>query len=325
MINAVMIGLGWWGKHSIDSVKGKSDKINIIGACARNTDQHAEYLNKNELKSYNNYDDVLKDEAVDAVILTTPHSLHTEQILSAANHNKHVFVEKPMTLTKDDAINCVNALKEKNLKLGVGFSRRFQPAYIDLLKMVKAGDIGEVLHIEGEQSGPSAYKLKEGMWRAQKLESPGGAMAARGIHVMDAMISIAGEVDRISCISERRVLDIDLDDTTSMLVKFKSGVSGYLGTIYVTADIWRLHVYGSKGYLLMDGETRLIKKSLDNTETITNYPNANIVGLTLEAFADDIEGKQSFPVTSEEAVHGVAAFEAMVKSAQNDYEWIKLD
>jgi predicted dehydrogenase len=325
MINAVMIGLGWWGKHSIDSVKGKSDKINIIGACARNTDQHAEYLNKNELKSYNNYDDVLKDEAVDAVILTTPHSLHTEQILSAANHNKHVFVEKPMTLTKDDAINCVNALKEKNLKLGVGFSRRFQPAYIDLLKMVKAGDIGEVLHIEGEQSGPSAYKLKEGMWRAQKLESPGGAMAARGIHVMDAMISIAGEVDRISCISERRVLDIDLDDTTSMLVKFKSGVSGYLGTIYVTADIWRLHVYGSKGYMLMDGETRLIKKSLDNTETITNYPNANIVGLTLEAFADDIEGKQSFPVTPEEAIQGVAAFEAMVKSAQNDYEWIKLD
>ena len=104
MINAVMIGLGWWGKHSIDSVKGKSEKINIIGACARNTDQHAEYLNKNELKSYNNYDDVVKDEAVDAVILTTPHSLHTEQILSAANHNKHVFVEKPMTLTKDDAI-----------------------------------------------------------------------------------------------------------------------------------------------------------------------------------------------------------------------------
>ena len=75
----------------------------------------------------------------------------------------------------------------------------------------------------------------------------------------------------------------------------------------------------------MDGETRLIKKSLDNTETITNYPNANIVGLTLEAFADDIEGKQAFPVTSEEAVQGVAAFEAMVKSAQNDYEWIKLD
>ena len=150
-------------------------------------------------------------------------------------------------------------------------------------------------------------------------------MAARGTHVMDAMISIAGAVEKISCISERRVLDIDLDDTTSMLMKFKSGISGYLGTIYVTADIWRLHVYGSKGYLLMDAETRLIKKTLDNKETIINYPNANIVGLTLEAFADDIEGKAPFPVTTDEAIDGVAAFEAMVKSAENNSNWISVD
>ena len=325
MINAVMIGLGWWGKHSIDAVKGKSEKINIIGACSRNKEQHSDYLKKNDLKIYNNYEDVLRDDNVHAVILTTPHSTHTEQIIAAASHNKHVFAEKPLTLTKSDAVRCINALKKKNLKLGVGFSRRFQPAYLDLIKMVENGEIGQILHIEGEQSGPSAYKIKDGMWRGKKEESPGGAMAARGTHVMDAMISIAGEVERISCISERRVLDIDLDDTTSMMVKFKSGVSGYLGTIYVTADIWRLQVYGSKGYLLMDSETRLIKKTLDNKEITTNYPSTNIVGLTLEAFADDIEGKGAFPVTNNEAIQGVAAFEAMVKSALNNYEWVSVD
>ena len=325
MINAVMVGLGWWGKHSIEAVKDKSEKIKIIGACSKNSEQHSAYLKKNDLIIYQTYEDALKDKSVDAVILTTPHTTHTEQIIAAANHNKHVFVEKPMTLTKSDAIMCVEALKNKNLKLGIGFSRRFQPAYIDLLKMINDGEIGDLLHIEGEQSGPSAYKLKEGMWRASKKESPGGAMAARGTHVMDAMISIAGAVEKISCISERRVLDIDLDDTTSMLMKFKSGISGYLGTIYVTADIWRLHVYGSKGYLLMDAETRLVKKTLDNKETVINYPNANIVGLTLEAFADDVAGKAPFPVTADEAIDGVAAFEAMVKSAENDNNWISLD
>ena len=71
---------------------------------------------------------------------------------------------------------CVSRHEDKKLKLGIGFSRRFQPAYIDLLKMISDGEIGDVLHIEGEQSGPSAYKLKEGMWRASKIESPGGAM-----------------------------------------------------------------------------------------------------------------------------------------------------
>ena len=86
-----------------------------------------------------------------------------------------------------------------------------------------------------------------------------------------------------------------------------------------------LHVYGSKGYLLMDAETRLIKKTLDNKESVKDYPPTNIVGLALEAFADDVEGKKAFPVTSEEAIYGVAAFEAMVKSAQNEYEWVKLD
>tara|TARA_Y100000590_G_scaffold337881_1_gene384986 strand:+ start:5855 stop:6829 length:975 start_codon:yes stop_codon:yes gene_type:complete len=324
MINAVMIGLGWWGKHSIDSIKNKSDKIKITGACSRNTENHKDYITENGLHLYKTYQDVLNDKSVDAVILTTPHSMHAEQIIAAAEFNKHVFAEKPLTLTKDDALRCIDALSKKNLKLGIGFSRRFQPAYLDLIKMVKDGEIGQVLHIEGEQSGPSAYKIKDGMWRGKKEESPGGAMAARGTHVMDAMISIAGEVDKISCISERRVLDIDLDDTTAMMMKFKSGVSGYLGTIYVTADIWRLHVYGSKGYLLMDTETRLIKKTLDNKETVKDYPITNIVGLALEAFADDVMGKKTFPVTIDEAIQGVAAFEAMVKSAENESEWVSI-
>ena len=324
MINAAMIGLGWWGKHSIDSIK-MSEKIKITGACSRHTENHNDFLSENGLHLYKTYQEVLNDKSIDAVILTTPHSMHAEQIIAAAEHDKHVFAEKPLTLTKADAVRCLDALKKKNLKLGIGFSRRFQPAYLDLMNMVKDGEIGQVLHIEGEQSGPSAYKLKDGMWRAKKEESPGGAMAARGTHVMDAMISIAGEVDRISCISERRVLDFDLDDTTSMMMKFKSGISGYLGTIYVTADIWRLHVYGSKGYLLMDAETRLIKKTLDNKESVKDYPPTNIVGLALEAFADDVEGKKAFPVTSEEAIYGVAAFEAMVKSAQNEYAWVSLD
>ena len=278
-----------------------------------------------KLNFYTDYKKLISSGGIDACVIATPVMTHYKIASFALKNFKHVFVEKPMTLTKSDAIMCVKALEDKKLKLGIGFSRRFQPAYIDLLKMISDGEIGDVLHIEGEQSGPSAYKLKEGMWRASKSESPGGAMAARGTHVMDAMISIAGAVEKISCISERRVLDIDLDDTTSMLMKFKSGISGYLGTIYVTADIWRLHVYGSKGYLLMDAETRLIKKTLDNKETIINYPNANIVGLTLEAFADDIEGKAPFPVTTDEAIDGVAAFEAMVKSAENNSNWISVD
>jgi predicted dehydrogenase len=325
MIKAAMIGLGWWGKHSIDCVQEKSKKISFVAAMSRNTDQHSDYLNEKNITAMNSYEDVINNNSIDAVVLTTPHSLHTDQIIQAAEKGKHVFVEKPITLVKSDAIRCIESLKKNNLKLGVGFSRRFQPAYLDLLSIINDGKIGEILHIEGEQSGPSAYKLKEGMWRANREESPGGAMAARGIHVLDAMISIAGNVKSISGMSNRRIVDVDVDDTTSMMMKFENGISGYLGSIYVTADIWRLHVYGSKGYVLMDGESKLILKGLDNKEKVTSYPDTNIVGLALESFADSISLDQDFPVSMEQAVSGIAAYEAMVKSANNESIWTDVD
>ena len=79
-----------------------------------------------------------------------------------------------MTLTKSDAIMCVKALEDKKLKLGIGFSRRFQPAYIDLLKMISDGEIGDVLHIEGEQSAQARTSLKRVCGELQKVKVPEG-------------------------------------------------------------------------------------------------------------------------------------------------------
>ena len=112
MINAAMIGLGWWGKHSIDSIK-MSEKIKITGACSRNTENHKDFLSENGLHLYKTYQEVLNDKSIDAVILTTPHSMHAEQIIAAAEHDKHVFTEKPLTLTKADAVRCLDAIKNK--------------------------------------------------------------------------------------------------------------------------------------------------------------------------------------------------------------------
>ena len=58
------------------------------------------------------------------------------------------------------------------------------PSFSALMDIVKSGQIGEVVHLEGEQSGPSAYRLQKGAWRATRTESPLGAMAARGVHVL---------------------------------------------------------------------------------------------------------------------------------------------
>ncbi len=322
MLNAAMVGLGWWGKHSIDSVQGSSDKIRFVAASSRHTGQHADYLAAEGIAAKASYAEVLADDAVDAVVLTTPHSQHHQQIIDAAAAGKHVFVEKPVTLTRAHAVEALDAIKANGLTLGSGFSRRFQPSFNALLDTVRSGDIGEVLHIVGDHSGPSAYKLQKGAWRAARAENPCGAMAARGIHVLDSMIHVAGPVSSLTAISDRRVIDLEVDDTSVMMMRFAGGASGYLSSIYVTADIWRLQVYGSKGYAMMRGETSLVTKNLSYVEHITNFAPANIVGMALESFADAAAGGEPFPVTPDEVVAGVAACEAMAKSVEQSSSWI---
>jgi predicted dehydrogenase len=84
-----------------------------------------------------------------------------------------------------------------------------------------------VLQVEGHHSGPTGYKLKGDSWRATRVEAPGGGMTARGIHTLDSMLQAAGGVvTSVYAFSDKRKIaaDVDMDDNTSMLLKFSNGV-----------------------------------------------------------------------------------------------------
>ena len=92
------------------------------------------------------YEDAISSPNVDAVILCTPHKLHSAQITAAAKAGKHVFCEKPLCLTLDDATAAVAACKAAGVLLGIGHERRFEPAIIDLRKRIANGELGTILH-----------------------------------------------------------------------------------------------------------------------------------------------------------------------------------
>ena len=86
-------------------------------------------------------------------------------------------------------------------------------------------------------------------------------MTARGIHTLDSMIQIAGLVTSVYAFSDKRKHppEITMDDTTSMLLRFASGATGYLSTIFVTGELWRVHVFGTNGWLESRGYTDLTR------------------------------------------------------------------
>lgn len=317
MLRAAIYGLGRWGNRLAEAVAA-SNKIRLVRGVSREPARHREFSQKTGIRIVSSYGRVLKDPEVDAVILATPHSLHLKQIVQAARAGKHVFVEKPIALTRRAAERAVEACRAAGVTLGVGFNRRHAPAFVELLYRVRAGKIGEVLHIEATHSGPTGYSLEPGNWRATRAEAPAGGMTARGIHTLDAMIQIAGPVTSLYAFSDKRKLpaEIDLDDTTSMLMRFAGGATGSLSTVFVTGDFYRVHVYGSKGWIEQRGDTEILMRGLQGQPERATLPAVDKEKLELEAFADAVAEKKPFTIPPEEIVNGIAVLEAIEVSAR---------
>ena len=317
MLKAAIYGLGRWGNRLTESVQG-SEKIRFVKAISREPDKQKEYSQKFGIKVVSSYGRVLKDPEINAVVLTTPHSLHMKQIIQAAKAGKHVFVEKPMTLTRRTAEKAIEATRAAGVTLGIGFNRRYAPSFVEMMNRIRAGQIGDVLHVEAAHSGPTGYGLKPDIWRSTRVEAPGGGMTARGIHTLDSMIQVAGLVSSVYAFSDNRKLPagVDMDDTTSMLLKFQNGVTGYLSTLFTTAELYRVHVFGSKGWLELRSDTELTFRGLQGAPEKITLPAVDKERAELEAFADAVEAKQPFLVPVAEAVNAISVLEAIEPSAK---------
>jgi len=316
MIKAAIYGMGNWGQRLVNAVQGKSDKIHFAAGVVRALEKYEEYAGQAEISLTTDFAKVLKDPKIDAVVLATPHSLHADHIIHAAGAGKHVFVEKPFTLSRASAEAAVQACEAAGVTLFVGHNRRYLPALNDMKTIIDEGRIGKVLHLEGQHSGPSGYKPKPDSWRAKRSENPAGGMAPRGIHTLDAMIYLNGLVRSVFAMSERLQIPLEMDDTTAMLCRFKNGSTGYLGTIIATANFWRIHVFGSKGWVEMRGPKALKIGDLDGAVEDKAYEDIDIQRAELEAFAEAVAGGQPFVEPPEEIINGIAVIEAMVESAQ---------
>lgn len=315
MLNLALVGFGRWGTVLVDSVNGKSPLVKFSTIVSRSPERVASAAQERALEIRGKLEDVLADDAIDGIVLATPHSQHADEIIACAAAGKSVFVEKPVTLTQDSAEKAFRAARDAGILVAAGHNRRFLPAVSAIKDMIDAGKLGEVLHVESNYSGNVAGKYAPDLWRVAPGESPAGGMAGAGIHLIDAIIHFAGPISGATAISARRVLDVPLDDTTSAMFTLTSGASASLTTIMATASTFRMQVFGTAGTVELRGNDRLEFTSLDGTMQPQVFAAVDIERAELEAFADGIAGRAPYPVPAEEVINGVAAFEAVGRSA----------
>ena len=327
MIDAAIVGLGLWGQHLVSSVQARSDAIRFVAGTSRTPGKASEFCARHGIRIVADLEEILADRSIDAVVLATPHSMHCEQIVAAAKARKHVFVEKPLGLTRESAQRAVAACAQAGITLAVGYNWRFQPALREMKRMLEDGRLGKLLHIEGNFCGPSAYRFAREHWRHDAGEVPVGGMTGRGVHVVDAMLYVAGHIDSVTAQSARLAQDFGADDTTSMLFRFASGATGYLGTVIATAETWRMQVFGANGWAQVGDVEHLPTWELNTcfidraNITVKQRPlAARYEGLSteraeLEHFARAASEGRRLAVPGGDEVHNAAVLEAIIRSA----------
>ena len=334
MLSAAIVGIGGWGRNLVRSVEG-SERIRFVAGATRTPAKAEEFCRQRGIALCAGYEELLRNRGVEAVVLATPHSQHCEEIVAAARAGKHVFVEKPLGLSRVNAERAVAACTERNLTLAVGYNWRFQPALREIKAMLADGRLGKLLHLEGNFCGPSVYRFAREHWRHDRDEAPAGGMTGRGVHVVDAMLYLAGPIDAVSSQSLRLARDFGMDDTTSMLFRFRGGATGYLGTVVATAETWRLQVFGSNGWAEVGDVEHLttwhMRSSFVDGKDVTRKEKPRILGFPaasteraeLEHFAESALARRPIAVPGGDEVHNVAVLEAIVKSAE-EKSWVNV-
>jgi predicted dehydrogenase len=326
MIRAAIVGMGLWGQNLVRCVHGRSDLIRFTAGTSRSLDKARDFAARHEIRLMDSYEAVLADRSIDAVVLATPHTQHTDQIVAAARAGKHVFSEKPMGLDRTQAQRAALACAQAGVTLAIGYNWRYQPALQKIRELIDDGTLGKVLHIEGNFCGPSAYRFPKGHWRHDRDECPAGGMTGRGVHVVDAMIYLAGPIAQVTAQSYRLAQDFGMDDTTSMLLRFRTGATGYLGTVIASAETWRMQVFGSRAWAevgdvehLHTWDLKVCRIDPDNVtvkgrpERIT-FPDTSTERAELEHFAREALAGRAMAQPDADAVHNVAVFDAIQAS-----------
>ena len=320
-MRAALVGHGWWGQHVARRLEGHGG-ISLTGVCAP---ELAGQDSVGGLGVYADYDAVLADQAVQAVILTSPNQLHEEQTIAAASAGKHVFCEKPLALSGAAARRMAAAVEAAGVVMAVGHERRFEPAMARLAQLVRDGDLGTILHAEAAFSHDKLTGVPLDNWRTRKATAPAAAMTGMGIHLTDAFIGMFGRVEVVQALTADRVLGWETGDVVTVQLGFQTGMTATLSAILATPHFIRAHVFGSTAWAEVRNDTHPdtpggfahldISRSGQATES-ARHPWVDAVVLNLDAFADAVAGRSPYPIPIADMVHNIEVLEAITKAAE---------
>lgn len=255
MIRYGIVGCGHIAKKHVAAIEAV-EGAQLVAVCDTNEQRLAEFATDG-IEGFTDLADMLKTD-VDVVCICTPSGLHPRLTIQAAEAKKHVVVEKPMALTLEDADRMIEACERNGVKMAVVHPNRFRPAIIELRRQLDNGAFGKIGHANAtvRWNRNQAY-YDQAPWRGTK-EMDGGVLMNQAIHNMDLLLWMMGDVEEVSSYHATRIRDIEAEDTSVSVMRFKNGALGVLEaavTIYPKNLEESLSIFGEKGTAIVGGPT----------------------------------------------------------------------
>jgi len=196
----------------------------------------------------------LVNSDIDAVYVATPVNLHIGHVMAAAKAKKHVFCEKPLGLSVEEAEKMADVCNQEGVLFGIGFMMRFLSQHQAALKLIKQCDLGKPIFCRAQLS--CWYPPIQGAWRQDQATGGGGSLIDMGSHCIDLLEMFLGNVKSVSCFINNSIHPYKSEDSAVVTLLFENGAIGTVDSYFCIPDNSSknvLELYGSKGSILATG------------------------------------------------------------------------
>ena len=224
-VKTAVVGLGKMGLSHFSMVNAHPD---VAGVACDGSGFLVDVLSRNiATPIYKSYDDLLAQEALDAVVIATPSRLHAPMVEAALNKGLHVFCEKPFCLDWADSARLTQLAADKGLVAQVGYHYRYVGAFREMKRLVEAGAIGRITHVLAEAYGPVVLRPKRATWRTDKAEG-GGCLYDYAAHPLNLLNWFFGTPDQVIGSHLGQVFSEGTDDEVFSTLRWNDGPTAQL-------------------------------------------------------------------------------------------------
>lgn len=262
-----IIGCGVIADFHANALFGLSEDAVLVGVADARLPAAERFAREKQVRAFESVDELLACPEIDVVTICVPSGLHAELAIKAANAGKHIIVEKPMAITKEQLDAMEEACERNGVMLSSVAQSRFTSGVRKAKQAIEEGYLGKLVCADVYMKfNRSQEYYNTGGWRGTKAMDGGGALMNQGIHGVDLLLYLAGDVKSVYAVSKTLARQIEVEDTLSAVLEFKSGATG---VIQATTSVYpgyprRLELNGDKGTIVLE-EGNLVRWDMEDT------------------------------------------------------------